>query len=422
MRILLYGSNFSPELTGVGKYTGEMARWLAGSGHDVRVVTAPPHYPEWVVKPGFSAWRWSRQIEDGVVVWRCPTWVPHRPSGVTRLLHLASFAVSSLPIMLSQWIWKPNIVWVVEPPLMCAPTAAVLARLSGARSWLHIQDFEVDAAFELGLLEGKGIRSFALGIERWLMRRFDVVSTISGKMIEKLKAKGVSPERIVSFPNWVEIGGFRTVDSGDVAALRARLKIPEHATVALYSGNMGRKQGLEILAEVAKRPEFGGVAGEGVCFVFCGNGVGREDLEQECAALANVRFLDLQPVAGLPVLLKLADIHLLPQRGDASDLVMPSKLTGIMASGRPVVATAGHDTELARVASVGGLVVPPDNPAAMAAAVARLASDKTLRVRLGAAAIEYAIANLDSNKVLGELERAFAKLVEIGKRTGSSSR
>ncbi len=71
MKILVYGINYSPELTGIGKYTGEMVEWLARNGHEVRVITAPPYYPEWKVAEHYSSWRYRRE-EGAATVWRCP--------------------------------------------------------------------------------------------------------------------------------------------------------------------------------------------------------------------------------------------------------------------------------------------------------------------------------------------------------------
>jgi colanic acid biosynthesis glycosyl transferase WcaI len=268
MRILIHGINFSPELTGIGKYSGEMAEWLAAQGHEVRVVTAPPYYPQWKVADGYvNGWR-TQECRSGfnptdvrrdssrpalnngsLVVYRCPLWVPSRPSGLKRLLHLASFALSSFPIMLRQIFWRPDVVWVVEPPLFCAPQAWLVARLSGAKAWLHIQDYEVDAAFELGLLKGALLRRFVSASERWLMRRFDRVSTISQRMLDRALTKGVATERAVLFPNWVEIKqeqGARYKEQADTRGYRTELGIAADTVVALYSGNMGGKQGLEI--------------------------------------------------------------------------------------------------------------------------------------------------------------------------------
>jgi colanic acid biosynthesis glycosyl transferase WcaI len=168
-------------------------------------------------------------------------------------LYLASFALSSLPVMLRQVLWRADVVWVVEPALFCAPTAWAVARLGGSKAWLHVQDFEVDAAFDLGLLKGERLKSAVLAAERWLMRRFDMVSTISGVMLSLLLRKGVPPSRTALFPNWVNLTSItpRPADAGP-SPFKAELGLPANAVVALYSGNMGAKQGLEVMAEAAK--------------------------------------------------------------------------------------------------------------------------------------------------------------------------
>lgn len=385
------------------------------------MVTAPPYYPDWAVGAGYSARTWKRERWQGVDVWRCPLWVPTRPGGVKRLLHLASFALGSFPVMLRQIIWRPDVVWVVEPALFCAPVALVVARLNGAKAWLHVQDFEVDAAFDLGLLRGKFLRGVVAGAERWLMRCFDVVSTISQRMHQRLLDKGVAPAQAVLSPNWVDVlaitpGGHglplqagTTTLAAEMPGLensfRVQLGIAPDAVVALYSGNMGGKQGLELLADVAKLClAQAGRAQAAIVFVFCGNGAGRVDLMQRCAGLPNVHFLELQPIERLNELLAMADVHLLPQRADAADLVMPSKLTGMLASGRPVLATAHPGTELAFVVQGCGVVVPPEDPSAMALAMQALAADSRLRTQLGAAGRAYALAHMDREAVLQRFE------------------
>jgi colanic acid biosynthesis glycosyl transferase WcaI len=342
--------------------------------------------------------------------------VPQQPGGLKRLLHLASFALASLPVLCAQWRWKPDVVWVVEPPLMCAPAAAAFAAARGTRSWLHIQDYEVDAALDLGLIKGHMLRRAVQRAERWLMRRFDRVSTISGRMVDRAMAKGVDTGRALHFPNWVDIGGITPLAAP--SAYRAELGLAPDAVVALYSGNMGNKQGLETLAEVARLLQDD----PRIQLVFGGNGSGRADLQARCAGLNNVRFLDLQPLERLSDWLGLADVHLLPQRADAADLVMPSKLTGMLASGRAVLATAQPGTELSRVVvqdAACGLVVPPENPAAMADALLALAADPTRRAALGANGRRHAEAELSRDAILRRFETQLNHLVQEGRREAS---
>ena len=237
MRLVIYGINYRPELTGVGKYSGEMAEWLAARGHEVRVVTAPPYYPQWSVLGVYSAWKYRRETLGGVSVWRCPLWVPGSPSGLKRILHLASFAVSSFPVMLLQLSWRPDFILVIEPPLFCTPTSLLVSRLCKARSWLHVQDFEVDAAFDLGVLSSPRLRRLVLKAESWLMSKFDRVSTISTQMINRLQAKSVSSEKQVLFPNWVDLEHIYPIRSP--VEFKGQLGISASSIVFLYSGKSG---------------------------------------------------------------------------------------------------------------------------------------------------------------------------------------
>lgn len=407
MKILLYGLNFAPEQTGIGKYTGEMATWLAGAGHEVRVVTAPPYYPQWKIGSGYSAWGGVVESHGPVKVWRTPVWVPSTPTGLKRIVHLASFALMSLPTLSKQLFWKPDAVFVVAPAFACAPFGWLVARLCGAKAWLHIQDFEIDAAFRLGLLKGRVIRKSLGFFEAWMLRRFDRVSTISLRMMEMLYAKKVAGARVVSFPNWVDVDAITPAKVE--SPYRDELGVPKDAVVALYSGSMAGKQGLELIPAAARMLE---AQIPNLFFVLCGEGVAKAGLLRECAGLSNVRMLPLQPAARLGELLGMADIHLLPQHAEAADLVMPSKLTGMLSSGRPILATAHSGTEISRVVTGFGLVVPPGDLKAFNGALAQLAESAELRARFGADARQYAEDRLSQTRVLADFEQALRTCVE----------
>ena len=412
MKILIYSLNFHPELTGIGKYSGELAEWLAKKNHEVRVIAAPPYYPNWKIGDGYRSWVWQFERLSNISIWRCPLWIPVRPSGMKRILHLLSFACSSIPIALLQIFWRPNVVLVVEPPLFAAPLALALAKICRSRSILHIQDYEIDAAFELGMLKGVKLRSFVLYLESALMRSFDVVSTISSSMLSKAKKRRVECKRLLIFPNWVDVSAFDIRNSDDERfAYRERLGIPHDKIVALYSGNMGAKQGLDSLAELAIMCNSNSNLSS-VYFVFCGGGVGRDRLFERTQNLTNVKFLDLQPNDLLPKFFNMIDIHLLPQRADIADLVMPSKLTGMLASGRPVLALANAGTELANVLNGLGIVVEPGNLQVLFDGFMKLYSDPALRSGLGVAGRAYAQKNLDREKLLFDFEKYLLKLVK----------
>ena len=407
MRVLVYGINYAPELTGVGKYTGEMCEWLRRRGHDVTVVCAPPYYPAWHVIPPYRSWQYSVEVVAGVRVIRCPLWVPKRQTALLRALHLFSFAVSSFPVViLAAFRGRPDTVFFIVPTFVGTVAALVPAYLVGARSWLHIQDYEAEAAFSLGMLRASWMKRIIAAVERSALRLFDCVSTISPSMLELTRTKGVSPDRLVHFPNWVDTASIRPL-SGP-SPLRQSLGIGPDQRVALYSGNLGEKQGLEIVVDAARTLR----ERKDVLFVICGEGAARERLGRRAAGLENVRFVPLQPAERLNELLNLADIHLLPQRQDVDCFVMPSKLLGMMASGRPIVASARHGSDLSNTVCECGLVVPPGDGDGFARAVIELLDNPERAQGLGVRARELCIDKWDVSETLTDLERSLLKLLD----------
>jgi colanic acid biosynthesis glycosyl transferase WcaI len=400
MNVLLIGLNFAPEPVGIGVYSGDLANWLAEQGHRVRVITAPPYFPQWQARGN----RYRRERLGGVELWRCPLWVPRRPSGLKRLLHLASFALSSLPVVLAQARWRPDVVLTVAPAFFCAPGALLLTALCGrgTASWLHIQDFELDAAFALGLLKGRLLRRVAEGWERRTLRGFDRVSTISGAMVRHAIAKGVEPERALLLPNWVDLAAIQPQPESLRATnpYRRDLGIGPGQRVLLYSGSMNNKQGLELLVEAIQR--LADVSD--LVWLLAGEGPSKAALAAATRGMAHVRLLPLQPAERLHHWLNLADVHLLPQKAGAADLVLPSKLLGILASGRPVVASSPARSELGQIAEQAGLRVEPEDGAAFAAAVRQLLADGALRRQRGQAARQLAERRYGREAVLGQLE------------------
>lgn len=381
LQVLIIGLNYAPEPVGIGPYTRDLAEALARRGARVQVIAGQPYYPHWRHFAGARR-GWQTTDKGGVTVTRCPHYVPARPRGLNRIVHLASFALSALPVALAalrRRATRPALVLAIAPALPALVPAWLAARLAGARLWIHVQDFEVEAALATGLLGGGPLATLARWLTGALLRRGDAVSSISPAMCARLLDYGVRPERVLELRNWADPAF--APDPAGAAALRAHWGLGQRI-VALYSGNLARKQGLDtVIAAARLLRERADIA-----LVICGNGPERAALEQAAADLPNLQLHDLQPAARMGALLALADLHLLPQIAGAADLVLPSKLTNMLASGRPVIATAMPGTGLAEEVAGCGAVTAPGDPAALARAIAALADDPARCAALGAAA------------------------------------
>lgn len=410
LNLLVVGLNYAPEPVGIGPYTSGLTQALRERGHHVTAVVGQPYYPYWRRFAGFRR-RWKQDVEQGVTVIRCPHYVPAEPTGKRRILHHLSFALSALLPALTQARTKPDVVLAVAPSLLSVPIARLAAWVAGAKLWIHVQDFEVEAAFATGLVAPGGWPArMARWLENAILRSADRVSTISPQMRERLAAKGLPPARTSEIRNWANHAGPADEQTGgNQASYRIRWGLGSRS-VALYSGNIANKQGIEILIAAAGCLRHR----DDLAFVICGQGPNRARLEALAVGLRNVQFQDLQPAERMGELLAMASVHLLPQIAGAADLVLPSKLTNMLASGRPVVATAMPGTGLAAELEGAGLVVPPNDAAALASAIVRLVDDPELANALGAEARCRAAERWSKNVIMAKLERELLDLAGGG--------
>ncbi|WJS99231.1 WcaI family glycosyltransferase [Novosphingobium humi] len=411
LRLAIVGLNYAPEEIGIARYTTDMAKALAARGAQVEVISGKPYYPAWFVEP---EWRggWRRSVEDGVSITRCPFYVPRKPGGLKRILHLASFTLSALSPALALGMKRrdkrPQAVFCIAPSLLSVPVAWVLARLSGASLWVHVQDFEVEAAFATGLVGSGGA---AARLARWVENRMlglaDIASSISPQMCERLVAKGITADRVVEVRNWADVN--TEFCSPQHSPYRQEWGIGQRK-VCLYSGNIANKQGIEILIEAARLLRHRA----DIQFVICGQGPNRVRLEELARGLDNVMLHDLQPMARMGELLGLAQVHLLPQIPGAADLVLPSKLTNMLASGRPVVATAEPGTGLYDEVDGCGLAVAPGDAAGLAHAIERLIDEPEMAARFGVEARKRAQERWSQAAMIDRIEARLARLLRPG--------
>ncbi|MBY6218878.1 WcaI family glycosyltransferase [Qipengyuania aquimaris] len=404
-KILFIGLNYAPEPIGIGPYSAGLAEALVERGHEVRAIVGQPYYPDWKLYPRFER-RWKSTVEGGVNITRCPHYIPANPTGSRRIAHHASFASSAYPAARrARREMKPDLVFAVAPGMIAAPVALRMARRAGVPLWLHVQDFEVGAALATGLIDrGSRTADAAARFEDRMLHSADLVSTISHPMCELLREKGVAKERILEMRNWANHSV--SIAAGDPEHFREAWGVGDR-TVALYSGNIANKQGLNVVIEAARLM----VDRKDVLFIICGEGPNRKNLEALAQGLPNVIFHDLQPEERMGDLLTMADIHLLPQLHDAADLVLPSKLGNMLASGRPVVATVRPGTGIARELVGSGIVVPPETPAAIVTAIEALTAHPDYRKTMGDAARERARTAWSKESVVDCFEEGLERLL-----------
>ncbi len=377
MKILVLGLNYAPELIGIGPYTAGLVEALTRAGHSVTVVAGQPYYPEWRARRGHRFF--ASKVDGPERIIRVPHFIPEYPTGVLRLVHHFSFALTSLvPMLWMALFWRPDRVLAIAPSLMAAPLGLAAARLAGATAWLHVQDFELEAAQATELLSRNRVlgRLFSR-LERAILQSFDRVSSISLAMCRKLMDKGVCAQKISEHPNWATTHPHpgTEIDFRTLWNIKTR-------HVALYSGALGPKHGLDLIIRTARALQHR----RDLTFVICGNGPDRAALEASARGLGNIQFRDLQPREDLASLLNLATIHLLPQIAGTQDLVLPSKLPNMLDSGRPVVATAQPGSVLHTEVRDCGIATAPHNVTAFAEAIERLCDNDLFCARLGAAA------------------------------------
>jgi colanic acid biosynthesis glycosyl transferase WcaI len=416
LRLLIHGINYAPELVGIGRYTGELGAWLGSRGHQVTVLTGPPYYPAWRVPAAYRRRPWRREWLAGVEVLRAPLYVPARVTGKGRVLHEISFGAGCLGWWPRLWAQPWDAVMAVCPLLQSGLIPALLSRRRHLPFILHVQDLQVDAARDLGIIRQPLLLGLMERLEGWLFSRAAAVTTISQAMAARIRDKGANPARVHLLPNWADLESIRPGPGRQ--AMRRELGLDREILV-LYAGNMGEKQGLELILAAAA----GHHHRSDIRYILAGEGAARTRLRQQARDLGlnRVDFLPLQDQQRFPALLAAADIHLIVQKSRASDLVMPSKLANILAAGGPFIATARPDTEVGRITrqSGAGVLVPPEDAEALGRAILKLAGDKPTRKKMADKARKFAEARLGRDKILLDWESLFYSLVneaDLGKQ------
>jgi colanic acid biosynthesis glycosyl transferase WcaI len=397
--------NYWPEPTGIGAVLTRRCEYLASIGHKVTVCTAMPYYPEWRIHKGYTGKLFARESRRGVDILRSWLWVPKNVTSAKRVLLEASFFATSL---LRAWrSGKPDLLLVVSPPLGLALSAVLLSRWSGAPYVFDVEDLQPDSAGDLGMLP-PAVLPALFRLEAMAYRKAALISTVTEGMRQRIVAKNVPPEKVIIVPPPADKSCFAIHQGADGLDFRRQHNLEGKFLVA-HSGNMGVKQGLNVVLDAAHRLRHQG----NLAFLLAGDGAMRPQLE------ARARFLQLPNVYFLPLLkqpqflqmLAAIDMALIVQQATVSDIAFPSKTVTLLSAARPIAAAVSANSEIGRVLrqSQGGVVTEPERVDGLASTIQDLFRDPVRRATMGECGRRYARQHWDESRLLPNFACALSR-------------
>jgi len=404
-KVLLISHNFSPEPTGIGKVNGEMMHWLANKGFDCTVITTYPYYPHWKIQPPYkNGWFKKEEVtypeaSGSLTIYRCPLYIPSKPTGKKRLMQDFSYWTSMSWIA---WMFvltkkKHDLIITVAPPFHLGYLGMLIKKRMGGKLIYHIQDMQIEAAQGLNMLASKKLFDYIYKVEKNIINQADYVSGISPGMINKIKFK--IDKEVIYFPNWVDTLSFYPLSSPQM--LKVKWGYQPDDIVFLYSGAIGEKQGLENMLLTARDL----IDNKKIKFIICGSGPYKDKLMQTAKdkGLVNIDFLPVQDKELFNEFLNMADFHLVLQKGNASDLVMPSKLASILAIGGVSIVTTAAGTSLFDLINDHdlGYIIEPDNHQVLSNLIHSMNLDNSVDKKRENAR-NYAIKHLNIDNVMND--------------------
>ncbi|HIW29531.1 MAG TPA: glycosyltransferase family 4 protein [Candidatus Luteococcus avicola] len=407
MKVLVVGVNYAPEISGIAPYTSAMAEGLASLGDVVQVITGIPHYPQWTNYTNFTGLSRTEQI-DGVPVRRVRHVIGSGGMGLSRILQEVTFGLGAA---VSPW-HRPDVVLCVSPALISTGIQVLRSKLPGQPPVVvWVQDLYSNGAREIGGSTARG--RLLESVESAILRSADGVLVIHDRFARHvIDDLGVPAEKVQVSRNWSHID---TTSKADPAAVRSK-HFGDAKYIALHTGNMGAKQGLENIVEAARLADQDG---SDVVFGLVGNGSRREALEQAAKGTKHLVFVPSLDDDEYSAILQAADVLIVNEKPGLRESAVPSKLTSYFVQGIPVVAATERDSATADevLAAGAGPVVAPGDPAALLAAVEDMARSVNRAAEYGRSAKLFAEQNLTAASAVERVSGWLRDLVEARQRT-----
>ena len=390
--------NYAPEDTAIGLYSTQWVNFLKEAGFNVTVVTAFPYYPKWEISNEYKERKtFLKENLNGAKVLRYKQYVPKNPTFFKRIIHVADFTLGSFFNLFK--IKECDLVISIVPFTSSVLLGYLQKKRFKAKFWMHVQDFEFDAALQTGVGKNKNfIFSLLFKLEKWLFSKSDLASTISYSMLDKLKEKTKSEPYFL--PNWIDDDKINPNNFKTHHYLKTdKIKI-------LYSGNIGDKQDWETFIRFCNDVEKSKYE-----IIIVGDGSKKEWLCKEISSFDNINYYPPVPFRELSDLLCSADVHILFQKPEVIDTVMPSKVLGMIASAKPSLIIGNKKSEVKSIfeASGAGLYFSEYSDE-LIVSLENLVSDKEKLQKQGKKARDYIIKNFSKEKILSNTIKKLKEL------------
>ena len=387
MKILVLTQYFAPEIGAAQVRLASFCRELAAAGHSVEIVTAMPHHPTGRIFPEYTGQFYQREEWEGLPVHRVWLYASNK-SNLKRLLNYASFCLTCLFGLARAN--KPDYVFVDSPPLFLGVSAWIAAKFWRVPLLFNVADLWPDSVRDLGVMRDGLLVKLAYDLERWIYRQSTAVTAVTeGIRAALLGSKHLPPEKVMFLPNGVDTKLFATGPPDE--SLKQSLGLADKKIV-LYAGNHGYAGAVEQVLYAANclREE------PSLHFLLIGEGPEKKMLIEMAASmgLPNVTFHDQVPLASMPSFLSISDLAVVTLRkSQVMAGARPAKSFVMMAGGKAIVLSAEGEAARLIEGAGAGLVVPPEDYEAIAAAIRELLHDPDRASELGANGRRFVVSN-----------------------------
>lgn len=404
MKLLFLTPYFPPEVGAPQSRLYELAVRLVRRGHAVTVLTGFPNYPSGIVPAPYRGRRRMDEELDGIRVVR--SWIYATPNRgfLRRLLNHLSFMVSAA--WTGPGLGSHDAMLVESPPLFDGLAGWFLSKVTRTPMIFNVADLWPQSAVELDMVKNRTLIRIAELLEAFIYRKSWRITAVTRGIERILRERGYA--HTVFLPNGVDLALFSPEISG--AAFRERHDL-EGRFIVLYAGTHGLSQALEVLVEAGRLMEAQGIA---VTFLLIGDGSEKPRLVELAQGLSTVRFLDALPKREIPEAVGAADAYAVTLRDlPLFEGAVPSKMYEAFAAGKPIVLAARGEAPALLEEAGAGYTVPPEDPAALAAAVSRLMNDPAGAKEMGLRGRQLVAERYDREKLADRFEAMLKELHDV---------